>query len=241
MSDDAQRRRDDGLDLPPRERRKPRGLVIMDTLLAIALVLYAGTRPVRWWMPDLGGWHRLLLHVAGIAAVVALLMAWGEWKEYRQARRGGVPRPLQRTWMVVALAALGVLVVGGWLPQRRIAADIQRRVEQAGKPRTWPPRVVDGYTFGLTTRFDGDSVLWTLTIRCPASAECPPSRVLNVALRGPAGQPADFAPTDDFVPDGPRAYRVEGSMEPYDWFGRREYVETRDWYPYFSLPAAGPR
>lgn len=126
--------------------------------------------------------------------------------------------------------------MGGWLPQRRIDARARQLAAEAARPRTWPSRTVEGYVFGLTTRYEGDSIPYTLTIRCPSHRDCPPRRRVVVTLKGATGQPWDGMSPDAFVRDGPpRVYHAKRSIAGADWFGPREYLQTNDWYVGFSV------
>jgi len=172
-----------------------------------------------------------------MAAAFALQVVTVRLGERRQARRQGVSLPWPRVWGLVAVAAIGILIAGGWLPQRRLDARARQLAAEAARPRTWPSRAVEGYVFGLTTRYVGDSIPYTLTVRCPSHRDCPPRLRLAVRLRGSTAYPSDVVPLGSFVPQGPtRAYHARRSIAGGDWFGRREYLQTEDWDLSFITP-----
>jgi hypothetical protein len=236
MYDDAQRRWSDETDdvelPPPAARRKPRGLAVLDALAMTAAIIYAGTLPARWWMPDVRGWTRVALYAAGAVAVFALLVVWVRWRERADARRQGAPLPVLRAWIATVAAAVAVLLVAGALPQRRMNAQARRLAAEAARPRTWPARAVDGYTFELTTRYVDDSIPYTLTVRCPADRICPPSRNLSLSLHAPAGDPWDVVTPSDLVRGDRRVWRARRSIRAGGWFGPGEYLRTETWYLY---------
>jgi hypothetical protein len=131
---------------------------------------------------------------------------------------------------VVAVAGITIVILGGWLPQRRINMRARQLVAEAARPRAWPSHTVGDYVFGLTTRYVGDSILYTLTVRCPSHRGCPPRQRLSVTLKGATAYPSDVVPPDALVPDGPtRAYHARRSIATGGWFEPREYLQTDSW------------
>ncbi|HEU4881998.1 MAG TPA: hypothetical protein VFT45_07135 [Longimicrobium sp.] len=234
MSDEAFHRRYDDEDTddielpPPRRRLTPRGLLIFDAVVRLVVIAYVGTAPVREWMPDVGGWRRPVLYLASFLAALTLLGMCGWLISRRKARRGGESAvPFPRSWAVVAAAGIAIVIVGGWLPQRRINARARQLAAEAARPRTWPSRTVEGYVFGLTTRYVGDSIPYTLTVRCPSHRDCPPRQRLALTLIGSTAHLSDVVPPDALVPDGAaRAYHARRSIAAARWFGPAEYVQT---------------
>lgn len=206
-------------------------------LVGFLLLFDVLTWPVDVLAPDARGWMRWMLFAACLVLVISLSAIWRDAAANRRARRGAeAGRPVPRRALAAALAC-AALLFAGWMQQRPVTA-------QAARQRVWPDTSVDGIRVGLTTRWQGDSVLLALRVACPGAEDCVSGRSFTVWLDGPLGAPFTGLYPYQFVGDAPGRYHGTGGIKPYGgWYGRREYLATTRWelsvdpYPH---PPAGP-
>ncbi|HEX6039682.1 hypothetical protein [Longimicrobium sp.] len=208
-------------ELPPlRPARKPPFLLVWGTngltaLWAFAVLAALASGPVgavRAWFPDANGAVRLLLYAAAfvfVAGIIAVLSSVG-----RRAR----------TWWLRAMAGAAlVLLVAGWIPQRRIN-------RAAAAPHPWSSKTIDGVGMGLVTRWDDRSPVYVVGVRCGAGQpDCMADRTVDVALRLPGGHLTATLPPDDFVRLRPGEYRARIHARADDHVRRRDYLAATDW------------
>jgi hypothetical protein len=218
-------------DLPPipPTRRPATGLVWITNALTVAfgagVVLALVTLPlqiVRGAFPDVHGFIRPALYLAVFVVMSALYALIGPLRKGSRA-----------WWLKVMAGALLLLLVGGWIPQSRIN-------RAAAPPRTWPSKQVEDVGMGLVTRWEDDSPVYVVGVRCAGTADCISGRSVQVVLRMPGRTASATVPFDGWVRLRAGEYRARVHGIRDDQVRRREYLTATDWTASIDLPAVDP-